>query len=144
MSNQPGAPARVGVGRRLPPPNPFELLGLPLGASLSELTLSLRERIEDTESEAEAQQLRELWEALTGPLASRAALVFGAMPTLGQELAAAPALTPVPMPAKTHFDTAPLPDFPLAWDAIASRTKTPSVDLGTDSAFVRLAAVEVP
>ena len=61
--------------------NPFDALGLPTDADPQDLTLRLRERIEDAKSEQERTRLRTAWEELTLHPERRVELAIRAFPT---------------------------------------------------------------
>lgn len=129
------------------PANPFERFDLQVGATLAELTASLRERIEDAETEEERHELRELWEALTRNLGERAALVLGAMPNLAHELPAAQAAPTFEADAPRAIDVRALPAFPLEWDTLLEAVVAgppASVDLADDTVLQPLDAVTLP
>jgi len=125
--------------------NPFERFDLDIAATLPELTRTLRERIEDAGSEEERQQLREVWESLTGKLETRADLVLSVLPRHARPLRPAPTPEPPPAPRAHPLDTKPLPPFPLDWDRIG---KTKSVEAGrielSDPVFSDLQKVVLP
>ena len=127
--------------------NPFERFDLDIAATLPELTRTLRERIEDATSDDERDQLRAIWETLTGKLETRAGLVLGALPHLAAPLPEAVVLGAAP-PVPHPLDDQPLPAFPLEWDALteAEAAHAPAaghIDLG-DPVFAHLLHVVLP
>ena len=64
-----------------PPGNPFDALGLPTDADPQDLTMRLRERIEDAKTEQERTALRSAWEELTLHPERRVELAIRAFPT---------------------------------------------------------------
>ena len=126
--------------------NPFERFDLDIAATLPDLTRALRERIEDAQTEDERQQLREIWEALTGKLETRAALVLDALPKLARPLPDRPAPAKPAAPPPHPLDTKALPPFPLEWDALPQpkRPEPGRIDLRDDDAFSHLAQVVIP
>lgn len=127
--------------------NPFERFDLDIAATLPELTRTLRERIEDAASEEERSQLREVWEALTGKLETRAALVLSALPKHARPLTASAAPTPAPtMPLPAHtLDQKPLPGFPVEWDRIGKGAPIEPARIELDDAvFAHLEKVVLP
>ena len=128
------------------PVNPFERFDLDIGASLAELTRALRERIEDAETDAERAQLREIWEALTGKLETRAALVLDTLPKLAEPLEPGRARLAFVAKGPHPLDEKPLPPFPVEWAALEprSRTEPGHIDLQRDAAFAHLEHVVLP
>lgn len=118
--------------------NPLERFDLKVGATLAELTASLRERIEDAETEDEQNELRALWESLTGTLATRATLVLGAMPALAHELPPLSRPPKLEVPAPRAFERSALPELPLEWASLAA---PPDPD---DRILAALDEVEIP
>lgn len=125
--------------------NPFERFDLDIAATLPELTRTLRERIEDASSEEERQQLREVWETLTGKLETRAALVLSVLPRHARPLRTAPAPMTTADAPEHPLDTSPLPPFPLEWDRIgkAKPAEAGSIEL-SDTVFADLQKVVLP